>query len=61
MGAADAVKLTSARGSLVVAVAADATVPAGTITMRLAQGDPSPTVLIDAAAPVTEVRLETTT
>ena len=52
-------KLSSARGSLTVEVAASDAVPAGTIAMALGQGDPSPAVLIDATAPVTEVRVET--
>ena len=53
------VKLTSPRGSLTVTVTATTAVPAGTIAMALAQGEPSPTTLIDATAPVTDVRVET--
>ena len=53
------VRVTSSRGALTTAVERDATVAEGTVTMAWAHGDPSPAVLIDASAPVTEVRLET--
>ncbi|MGI8754723.1 MAG: molybdopterin oxidoreductase family protein, partial [Acidimicrobiales bacterium] len=53
------VRVTSSRSSLTASVMPDATVPEGTATLAWAQGDPSPTVLIDATAPVTEVRVET--
>jgi NADH-quinone oxidoreductase subunit G len=59
VGEGDRVKLSSPRGSLTVTITPDATVPAGTLAMAIGQGDPSPTVLIDATAPVTEVRVET--
>jgi NADH-quinone oxidoreductase subunit G len=59
VGDGDRVRLTSSRGSLTVSVSPDATVPEGTLTMVLAQGEPSPTALIDATAAVTEVRVET--
>jgi NADH-quinone oxidoreductase subunit G len=55
----DEVRMSSARGALVVQVAADAAVPPGVVAMALGQGDPDPTVLIDATALVTEVRVET--
>jgi anaerobic selenocysteine-containing dehydrogenase len=55
----DKVKLSSPRGTLTVAVTPDASVPEGTLAMAIGQGDPSPTVLIDAAASVTDVRVET--
>jgi NADH-quinone oxidoreductase subunit G len=55
----DQVRLSSARGSLVVQVRLDPGVPAGVVAMALNQGDPDPTVLIDATAAVTEVRVET--
>ncbi len=53
------VRLTSARGTITTEIDADGDVPAGTLAMAVGQGDPSPNVLIDAAAPVTEVRVET--
>ena len=56
----DRVKVSSARGSLTLPVRPDPTVPSGTVLMRWNQGDPSPSELIDATAPVTEVRVETT-
>ncbi len=55
------VKVSSAKGALTTPVHPDATVPPGTVVLSWSQGDPSPAVLIDAGAPVTEVRLETTT
>jgi NADH-quinone oxidoreductase subunit G len=54
------VTVTSAKGSLTTALHIDASLAEGTITLAWNQGDPSPAVLIDAEAPVTEVRLETT-
>ncbi|QXC60169.1 NADH-quinone oxidoreductase subunit NuoG [Aquihabitans sp. G128] len=59
VAAGDSVKVSSPRGSLTTPVEPDATVPAGTVVLSWAQGDPSPTVLIDAGAAVTEVRVET--
>jgi len=59
VGGEDAVKISSRRGTLRAPIVADATVPEGILTMAIGLGDPSPTVLIDAAAPVTEVRVET--
>jgi NADH-quinone oxidoreductase subunit G len=61
VNAGDLVKVTSSRGSLTTAVQPDAAVGEGTVALVLAQGDPSPGALIDASAPVTEVRVETTT
>ncbi|HRA34288.1 MAG TPA: molybdopterin dinucleotide binding domain-containing protein, partial [Acidimicrobiales bacterium] len=54
------VKVTSSKGSLTVPATFDATVPAGTVVLHWNLGDPSPRALIDASAPVTEVRVETT-
>ncbi|MCU1498754.1 MAG: NADH-quinone oxidoreductase, chain [Acidimicrobiales bacterium] len=54
------VKVTSPQGVLTTPVQPDASVPAGTVVLSWNQGEPSPTALIDAAAPVTEVRVETT-
>jgi NADH-quinone oxidoreductase subunit G len=59
VGAADRVKISSSRGSLTTTIGADPSVPVGTVAMALGQGDPSPSALIDAAAAVTEVRVET--
>jgi len=55
----DKVKLSSPRGTLTVAITPDASIPVGTLAMVIGQGDPSPAVLIDASASVTEVRVET--
>lgn len=55
----DTVGLESATGSLTVDIRADERVPAGTIVLPWNRGGPDPTALIDTAAPVTEVRLET--
>ena len=55
----DTVALTSSRGTLTTPITSDLTVPAGTVVLTWNQGDPSPNALIDATAPVTEVRLET--
>ena len=54
------VKVSSPRGAITTAVQPDASVPAGTVVLSWNQGDPSPNDLIDAAAPVTEVHVETT-
>jgi NADH-quinone oxidoreductase subunit G len=59
VGPDDRVKLSSSRGSLTVTVTPDATVPVGTVTMAVGQGDPSPSTLIDATTAVTEIRVET--
>jgi anaerobic selenocysteine-containing dehydrogenase len=56
----DRVKVTSSKGSITTAVTFDATVPTGTVVLDWNLGDPSPRALIDADAPVTEVRVETT-
>jgi hypothetical protein len=53
------VRLSSAKHAMVVTVDADAALPQGVVTMRVNQGEPDPFLLIDADAPVTEVRLET--
>ena len=62
-GARDAVQ-SGALTRYGVAAAAGAhvhpTVPAGTVVLHWNLGDPSPRALIDASAPVTEVRVETT-
>jgi anaerobic selenocysteine-containing dehydrogenase len=59
VGAADRVKVSSARGSLTATITPDASVPVGTVTMAIGQGDPAPGVLIDATSAVTEIRVET--
>ena len=59
VGGGGRVRVTSPRGSLLVHLAADATIPEGVLTMRLGQGEPDPTLLIDATSAVTEVRVET--
>ncbi|MCB0972328.1 MAG: hypothetical protein KDA97_12555, partial [Acidimicrobiales bacterium] len=59
VGAADQVRISSARGSLTTSVTPDATIPEGTLAMVLAVGDPDPTTLIDASRAITEVRVET--
>ncbi|HWJ63391.1 MAG TPA: NADH-quinone oxidoreductase subunit NuoG [Acidimicrobiales bacterium] len=59
VGAADRVKISSARGSLTTAVKPDADVPVGTVAIAVGQSELSPGVLIDATSPVTEVRVET--
>ncbi|MCB0977247.1 MAG: molybdopterin-dependent oxidoreductase, partial [Acidimicrobiales bacterium] len=58
LGDGDTVALTSSKGSLTTPVTTDADVPAGTVVVTWNQGDPSPNVLIDSGAAVTEVRLE---
>ncbi|CAN5660036.1 hypothetical protein BH10ACT1_BH10ACT1_25570 [soil metagenome] len=60
VAAGDTVTVTSPTGVLTTPVQPDATVPSGTVVLSWAQGSPSPTVLIDAGAAVTEVRVETT-
>jgi NADH-quinone oxidoreductase subunit G len=60
VAAGDEVKVSSSRGALICPVQPDAAVPAGTVVLSWNQGHPSPTTLIDAAEPVTEVRVETT-
>jgi NADH-quinone oxidoreductase subunit G len=59
VGPDDQVKISSPRGSLTTTITPDGSVPVGTVAMAVGQGDPSPTVLIDAASAVTEVRVET--
>jgi NADH-quinone oxidoreductase subunit G len=59
VGPDDQVKISSSRGSLTATITPDATVPVGTVAMAVGQGDPSPTVLIDATSVVTEIRVET--
>ena len=52
------VRVTSARGSLVVGIVADARVPAGTARFDLTADGEGPAELIDAAAAVTDLRVE---
>ena len=54
------VKVSSPRGSITTAVEPYTSVPPGTVVLSWNQGDPSPNTLIDSAASVTEVRVETT-
>jgi anaerobic selenocysteine-containing dehydrogenase len=51
-------RVTSPRGSLVLAVEPDPTIPRGTASLDANLPGDGPADLIDAAAPVTEVRLE---
>jgi NADH-quinone oxidoreductase subunit G len=53
------VTVTSNRSSISVDAFADPGVPKGAAAMALNQPGPGPTELVDAAAPVTEVRVET--
>ncbi|MBI2710436.1 MAG: NADH-quinone oxidoreductase subunit NuoG [Actinobacteria bacterium] len=55
-----ALKISSARGSLVTATLADPDVPRGAIVLGWNLDGPDPGDLIDAEAPVTDVRVETT-
>ena len=59
VGPSDQVRISSARGSITATIAPDGAVPVGTVAMAVGQGDPSPTALIDATSPVTEIRVET--
>jgi NADH-quinone oxidoreductase subunit G len=59
VGPDDRVKMSSAHGSITTTITPDASVPVGTVTMAIGQGDPAPTALIDASSAVTEVRVET--
>jgi anaerobic selenocysteine-containing dehydrogenase len=59
VGTDDRVKVSSPRGSITATIVPDASVPSGTVTMAIGQGDPSPSVLIDATSAVTEIRVET--
>ena len=60
VGAGDRVKVSSARGSLTLADhARRQRARSAPSPWRCGQGDPSPTVLIDASAAVTDVRVET--
>jgi NADH-quinone oxidoreductase subunit G len=59
VGDGDQVKVSSSKGSITTAVEPDTSVPEGTMAMDWRLGDPSPAVLIDATAPVTEIRVET--
>lgn len=59
VGTGGRVKIASSRGSLTTQVKPDADVPVGTIAMAVGQGEVAPTVLIDATASVTDVRVET--
>ena len=54
------VKVSSPRGSITTAVEPHTSVPPGTVVLSWNQGDPSPNILINSAASVTEVRVETT-
>ncbi|MCU1455762.1 MAG: NADH-quinone oxidoreductase, chain, partial [Acidimicrobiales bacterium] len=62
LGVADGgqVRLTSSRGATTTAIRADAGLPRGTLAMEWNRGEPSPAAFIDAALPVTDVRVETT-
>jgi len=61
LGLADGatVSVTSARASLPMVVVTDPTLVRGTASLLFNRGDPSPAMLIDATAPVTDVRVET--
>jgi formate dehydrogenase major subunit len=60
-GEGDDVLVTSSRGTVRLAVLADAATAPGTAFMAFAQkGAVGPNELIDIAAPVTELRVETT-
>jgi anaerobic selenocysteine-containing dehydrogenase len=52
------VRITAARGSLVVVLEPDAAVPAGTARFDFTADGQGPALLIDAASPVTDVRVE---
>ena len=52
------VRVTSARGSLVVRIVADSRVPAGVARFDLSADGEGPAELIDAANPVTDLRVE---
>jgi predicted molibdopterin-dependent oxidoreductase YjgC len=52
------VKITSARGSQVVPILPDPRVPAGTAHCNFTADGGGPAQLIDAAAPVTDLRVE---
>ena len=52
------VRVTSARGSLVVRIVADARVPAGVARFDLTADGEGPAELIDASSPVTDLRVE---
>jgi NADH-quinone oxidoreductase subunit G len=54
----DVVRLTSSRGTIDYAAHATNVVPRGTALMALNQSSADPAVLIDASAPVTEIRVE---
>jgi len=53
------VRVTSARTTLTMATVADPSVLRGTAALLFNQDGPSPSVLIDATAPVTDIRVET--
>jgi len=61
LGLADGatVSVTSARASLPMVVVTDPTLVRGTASLLFNRGDPSPAMLIDATASVTDVRVET--
>jgi anaerobic selenocysteine-containing dehydrogenase len=52
------VKVSSSRGSLTLDARADPSLPKGTAQLYVNQPGPDPAVLIDAAAPVTDIRIE---
>jgi NADH-quinone oxidoreductase subunit G len=54
----DVVRLTFSRGTIDYAAHATNVVPRGTALMALNQSSADPAVLIDASAPVTEIRVE---
>ncbi len=54
------VKVSSARGTVSVQAAADAGVPRGSAHLTVNQPGGDPAALIDATAPVTDIRIETT-
>ena len=55
----DDVTVISSKGQMTTPVRINDLIPAGTVVLSWNQGEPSPNVLIDSAAGVTEVRLET--
>jgi formylmethanofuran dehydrogenase subunit D len=55
----DNVRVTTGRGSLVLAVRGDADTPPGVAFVPFVQTSPSPADLIDHSAPVTDLRVET--
>jgi hypothetical protein len=52
------VRITAARGSQVVVLEPDAAVPPGTARLDFTADGQGPALLIDAASPVTDLRVE---